>query len=108
VTGLTPTWAVVAVIVAALVAANLPFMNERLFVIGPRRRPKSVAARLFELLVFAALVALLGRALETSFGQVRPVRWEFVSVWLCVFLTLAFPGFVWRYLRRQPQTDIKA
>jgi hypothetical protein len=24
-----------------------------------------------------------------------------VAVWLCVFLTLGFPGFVWRYLRKQ-------
>lgn len=101
-TALAPTWAVAFVILAALVAANLPFLNERLFVLGPKRSPKSVAARLLELLVYAALVAVLGRALEASFGQASAVRWEFVAVWLCVFLTLAFPGFVWRYLRRQP------
>jgi hypothetical protein len=46
------------------------------------------------------LVALLGRALEGHLGRVSPLRWEFVAVWLCVFLTLAFPGFVWRYLRK--------
>lgn len=99
-TGLVPGWAVSTVLLAALVAANLPFVNERLFVLGPRRSPKSAAWRLLELLVMALLVALLGRALEGSLGQTSPVRWEFVAVWLCVFLTLAFPGFVWRYLRR--------
>ena len=99
-TGLVPVWAVSVVLLAALVAANLPFVNERLFLFGPRREAKAVAWRLLELLVYAALAALLGRALESHLGQASPVRWVFVAVWLCVFLTLAFPGFVWRYLRR--------
>lgn len=99
-TGLVPGWAIFTVLLAALVAANLPFLNERLFVLGPRRSPKSPAWRLFELLVLAVLVCLLGRAIEGWLGQPSPLRWEFGAVWLCVFLTLAFPGFVWRYLRR--------
>lgn len=99
-TGLVPAWAVTTVLLAALVAANLPFVNERLFVFGPRRAPKSAAWRVLELLVMALLVALLGRVIEARIGQTSPLRWEFVAVWLCVFLTLAFPGFVWRYLRR--------
>lgn len=99
-TGLVPVWAVLIVLLAALIAANLPFINERLFVLGPRRTPKTVAWRVLELMVYAALVAVLGRLLESHLGQAGPIRWEFVAVWLCVFLTLAFPGFVWRYLRR--------
>lgn len=100
-TGLVPAWAVVSVIVAALIAANLPFVNERLFVLGPRREAKPVAWRLLELMAYAGLIGLLGRWLEGHLGQTSPVRWEFVAVWLCVFCTLAFPGFVWRYLRRR-------
>lgn len=99
-TGLVPAWAVLAVLVAALVAANLPFVNERLFAVGPRRDPKTVAWRVLELLVYGTLIALLGRLLESHIGRASVVRWEFVVVWLCVFLTLAFPGFVWRYLRK--------
>lgn len=99
-TGLVPTWAVAVVLVAALIAANLPFVNERLFVLGPQRDPKSAALRVLELLVYAGAVILLGRAIEGHLGQNSPVHWEFVAVWLCVFLTLAFPGFVWRYLRK--------
>ena len=99
-TGLVPAWAVLAVLAAALIAANLPFVNERLFAFGPRRDPKPVAWRVLELLVYGTLIALLGRLLEGHIGRVSVVRWEFVVVWLCVFLTLAFPGFVWRYLRK--------
>jgi hypothetical protein len=98
--GLVPTWAVAVLLGAALIAANLPFLNERLFALGPRRSVKSAVWRFLELLVYALLVALLGRFMEAQLGQVSPLRWEFVAVWLCVFLTLGFPGFVWRYLRK--------
>lgn len=100
-TGLVPAWAVVLVLVVAVLAANLPFVNERLFAIGPKRENKAFAWRALELLVYAGLVGLLGRALEAHLGRASPLRWEFVAVWLCVFLTLGFPGFIWRYLRKQ-------
>jgi len=100
-TGLVPVWAVTLVLLAALIAANLPFVNERVFVLGPKRAEKSVALRVLELFVYAVLVAVIGRGIESQLGQASPIRWEFVAVWLCVFLTLAFPGFVWRYLRRR-------
>ncbi len=99
-TGLVPDWAVASILLAALLGANVPFVNDRLFLVGPLRAPKSTAWRMLELLLMAVLVALLGRGIEAHLGQASPVRWEFVAVWLCVFLTLAFPGFVWRYLRR--------
>jgi hypothetical protein len=98
--GLIPAWAIGIVLFAAVVAANLPFVNERLFLLGPRWAVKTVAWRLFELAIYALVVALVGRAIEAHLGQASPLHWEFVAVWLCVFLTLAFPGFVWRYLRR--------
>lgn len=98
--GLVPVWAVMSVLAAALVAANLPFVNNRLFVLGPRRQPKATLWHLAELVVYAGLTAALGRALEAHVGQASPQRWEFYAIWACVFLTLAFPGFVWRYLRR--------
>lgn len=99
-TGMVPGWSVVAILLLALLAANLPFVNERIFALGPRRQPKSTWWRLLELLSYALLVALIGRGLEAYLGQTSPLRWEFVAVWLCVMGTLAFPGFVWRHLRR--------
>ena len=41
--------AVWLVILFAVIAANLPFVNERLFVVGPLRQPKSLGLRLVEL-----------------------------------------------------------
>lgn len=89
------------VLVVALVAANLPFVNERLFLVGPRLRPvKAFPWRLLELLAYALATWGLGSALEASIGQRSPQGWEFFAAGLCLFVTLASPGFVWRYLRR--------
>ena len=93
---------VALVLVLAAVAANLPFVNERLFVFGPQRLPsKSLGWRLRELACVGASVVALGMALESRIGQRQPQGWEFYAIVICLFLTFAFPGFVWRILRRR-------
>lgn len=89
------------VIVVALVAANLPFVNERLFIVGPKRAPKAFGWRLLELLVLAAITFGLGVLLEDRIGQRQAQTWQFFAAAGCLFITFAFPGFVWRYLRKQ-------
>ena len=42
----------------------------------------------------------LGLLLENRAGQIAPQGWEFYVAMASLFLTFAFPGFVWRYLRR--------
>ncbi|PXW95519.1 uncharacterized protein DUF2818 [Sphaerotilus hippei] len=96
--------AVWLVVLLAVLLANLPFLNERLFAVGPRRSDKPLAWRLLELVVYAGLVVLVGLALEARQAQVHAQGWQFYAVVLAVFLTLAFPGFVWRYLRRASRT----
>lgn len=88
------------VLLSALVLANLPFVNERLFVVGPRRDPKSFAWRLFELSIFGMIALGIGIALEARIGRVHAQGWEFYAAALSLYLTFAFPGFVLRYLRR--------
>ena len=88
------------VILFAVIAANLPFVNERLFVIGPLRQPKSLALRLVELVVWYGAALGVGFAIEARLGQIQRQGWEFYVAMASLFVTLAFPGFVWRYLRR--------
>jgi hypothetical protein len=92
------TVSVWVVIVAALVAANLPFISDRIFAVVPLRTGKSIGVRLAELVVLYFVVGLLGVALEKSAGQVASQGWEFYAVTAALFITFAFPGFVWRYL----------
>jgi hypothetical protein len=98
---MTQTASIWFVIVAALVAANLPFVSERLFAAVPLAAPKSIGVRLAELVVLYFAVGLLGVALEKHAGQVAPQGWEFYAVTAALFITFAFPGFVWRYLLRR-------
>ena len=98
---MTQTVSIWLVIVAALVAANLPFLNERLFGVVPLRASKSIGTRLLELLVLYFAVGLLGVLLEKRAGQVTAQGWEFYAVTGALFITFAFPGFVWRYLVRR-------
>ncbi len=93
-------WLVIAL---ALSAANLPFFTERLFGLLSLRATKGIALRLLELLVLYFLVGGLGLLLEQRAGQIAPQGWEFYAVTGSLFLTLAFPGFVWRYLYKHRQ-----
>lgn len=98
-------WLVVALSVAA---ANLPFLTERVFGLIPLRsapgsgaHTKRLPLRLLELIVLYFLVGAAARLLESRIGGVFAQNWEFYAVTGCLFLVLAFPGFVWRYLRKQ-------
>ncbi|OYT84935.1 MAG: hypothetical protein CFE46_19060 [Burkholderiales bacterium PBB6] len=96
------TISVWTVLVVAIVAANLPFLTERILLIGPQRAPrKAFGWRLLELVVLGAATLGIGFVLESSIGQRAPQGWEFYWAFGFLFTTLAFPGFVWRYLRRQ-------
>lgn len=92
--------AVWLVLLVAVVAANLPYFNERLLLVGPRQAPKSAWWRLLELLLMAGLTFAIGSVLEARIGQRHVQGWEFYAAASCLFITLGFPGFVWRYLRR--------
>ena len=89
------------VIFAAVGAANLPFLNNRWLAVVPRSGHKPLWVHATELLLLYVLVGALGLALEQSGGQVYSQGWEFYATTVAVFLTLAFPGFVYRYLLRR-------
>ena len=89
------------VLLAALVAANLPFLSQRVLIVGPRPARKAFYWRLVELLLMATLSLGFGLLLERRIGQVQAQGWQFYAAFGCLFLTFAFPGFVWRHLRRR-------
>lgn len=93
------TW---LVIIAALFAANLPFFNQRLFAVFPLRAFsfKPFWMRLLELITAYFLIGALGFFLESSAGNRYEQNWEFYAITACLFVVLAFPGFVFRYLRK--------
>lgn len=98
------SWLVIAV---ALAFANLPFLNESMFGFIPvkpllnGKHGKYFVVRLFELTVLYFIVGALAHALESRIGTAFPQTWEFYAITACMFVVLAFPGFVLRYLRKR-------
>lgn len=95
------TYALV-VIALAFLAANFPFLTNRLM--GVVRLPgarKPFWVRLIELAVMYFAVGAAAVGIESQQGQVYSQGWEFYAITLAMFLTFAFPGFVFRYLARR-------
>ncbi|WP_295523369.1 DUF2818 family protein [Limnohabitans sp. Rim8] len=89
---------IVILVLLAILAANLPFANQRILLLGPHREAKPLLWRLAELVLLYFVVGGVGLALENHGGQIAPQGWEFYAVTGTMFVTLAFPGFVYRYL----------
>lgn len=89
------------VVLTALAGANLPFINERLLAVMPLKAPKGLPLRLLELVFCYFLVGAMALLLEQRAGNIAPQGWEFYAITAALFLTFAFPGFVWRYLLRR-------
>jgi uncharacterized membrane protein len=89
-----------ALLLLALVFANSPWFSARLFFLIPvKQQPKNVAWCLFELVVLYFVLGVIARYAEhATIGQIAPQKWEFYAITACLFLVLAFPGFVYRFL----------
>lgn len=88
-------WLVVAL---AFLAANLPFLSNRLLAVYPLAKPKMLAVRVAELVFWYFVVGVIALFLEQRVGQIAPQGWEFYAITATMFITFAFPGFVYRYL----------
>jgi len=92
-------------IILALAAANWPFLTQRCLLFGPYRTTKPLALRLLELLLLYFTVGGVALLLEARAGKIAPKSWEFYVITAALFITLAFPGFVWRYLIRRREKE---
>lgn len=102
------TAGVIVLLLVALVAANLPWLSERvLFVLNPPPQGKREWIRLVEWLIMFGVTGLIAAGLEQGVtGEVYSQDWEFWVVNLCLFAILALPGFIYyhdlrRYLRKR-------
>jgi hypothetical protein len=87
------------IVLLALVGANLPFVNQRLFSVVPIKTTKKNGwIRIAELIVLYFVVGALGFMLEARAGNRFEQGWQFYAVTFSLFLVLAFPGFAFQYL----------
>jgi len=98
--------AIIALLVVAIIAANLPWMSERVaFIARPPERGKSEWVRLVEWLLLFGVVGLIAAGLEyRTQGQLQVQGWEFWVMNLSLFAVFALPGFIYHHdLRRRLQ-----
>ncbi|MGV3581668.1 MAG: DUF2818 family protein [Methylophilus sp.] len=90
----------ITILLLAFVAANLPWLSNRLFfLIDLKSTSKNIAWCLFELVVLYFVVGAIALYAETStMGQTSPQGWEFYAVTFSLFLVFAFPGFIYKTL----------
>ena len=99
---MNPELSALALLAVALVAANLPFLFERIFfAFKPASGIKNFGWRLLELIVLFFVVGGAAYLLESRQGSVHPQNWEFYAVAASLFVVFAYPGFVYRYLWRR-------
>lgn len=91
--------AVGLLLLAALAAANLPWLSDRwLFFLAPPGGRKRAWMCWVEWALMFVLVGLLALGLERRYtGTLHPQDWEFYTVVICLFLVFALPGFIYRY-----------
>jgi uncharacterized membrane protein len=89
-------------LILAFIAANLPFLFERIFFVAkPKAGSKNFAWRLLELVVLFFVVGGIAMLLEGKLGNIHQQNWEFYAVNASLFVVFAYPGFVFRYLWRR-------
>lgn len=84
-----------AAFVGSLILFALP-----VFTVSKEVQIKVFAVRVFELLGFFFFVGGIGFAIENFYANPHRQEWQFYAIALCLYIVLAYPGFVVRHLFR--------
>ena len=87
-------------ILAGFLMSSLPFFFPRLLRTTGMRPVKAFATFAVVSFLFFAAVIVTAMLFEQYRGQGTKQSWEFYAVLTCLWIVAAFPGFLWRYLRR--------
>lgn len=94
-------------------AGNLPYMTGAVVLLGLALYApgamvtayvpvKHISTRLLEVLVGYFVVGAIGFAIEANYANPATKNWQFYAIAACLYVVLAYPGFVWRHLMRHP------
>ncbi|MDY0273386.1 MAG: DUF2818 family protein [Advenella sp.] len=88
------------VIAVVLIVAGVYFPGQ---VMAKSLKVKTFFNRLLEVTVFFFVVAAVGFALEAYYTNPIAQGWEFWAIFACLYIVLAYPGFVYRHLMKHPK-----
>ncbi|MEW9897406.1 DUF2818 family protein [Chitinivorax sp. PXF-14] len=94
--------AALTLLLAAIVAANLPFLSDRIFFLKLGGMIKNLAWRLAEWVFLYFCCGVVAGLLEGRFGPPHDQHWQFYAVTFFAFLIFSLPGFVMKYLWQKP------
>jgi len=99
--------AILILFIISLIAANIPFLTDRVLLVLKARSNKGFWLRFSEWFLLYIVVMAIATGLETKlhgavYARVWEVwnfsqHWEFYSITLCLFVVFALPGFLYHY-----------
>jgi len=104
---------IIIFLLVAFIAANLPWISERLFgLIAVKSGKKSIWMSLLEWFVLYLLIGMVALGIEKKFtSDIYSQDWEFYASTFCLFIVFALPGFIYRFdlkhLLERPKQNIK-
>ena len=90
---------IIIFLVVAFIAANLPWISERLFgFIALKSAKKPIWLLLLEWFILYLLIGMVALGIEKKFtSDIYAQGWEFYASTLCLFVVFALPGFIYRF-----------
>lgn len=104
---MTTSIAIPILFIISIIAANIPFLTDKVLLIFGSNQQKSFWLRFAEWFLMYLIVMAIAIGLETKlYGEAyKPVwefwnfsqNWEFYFITICLFLVFALPGFLYHY-----------
>ena len=90
---------IIVFLVVAFIAANLPWISERLFgLIAVKSAKKTAWLCLLEWIILYLLIGTIALGIEKKFtSEIYPQDWEFYASTFCLFIVFSLPGFIYRF-----------
>jgi hypothetical protein len=99
--------AVLILFIVTIIAANIPFLTDKVFLVLKADSNKSFRMRFAEWFLLYIIVMAIAIGLEiklhgAAYAKVWEVwnfsqNWEFYAITLCLFTVFALPGFIYHY-----------
>lgn len=95
---MSSTVLIAVLLLLSFIAANLPWLNNRILLFYTMSEGKPVWLRLVEWFFYYLLMGAIAVGMERKItGGIHPQAWEFYAVTISLFLVFAFPGFFYFY-----------
>lgn len=96
------------VVVVFFILANLPWLNDRLFLVLKLKTIKGAWWRVLEVTVYYFIALFVATLIETQYsGDIYQQGWEFFVTTLSLFLVFAVPGVVYHHQWRPMQKNLR-